>query len=382
MKIRITGAKKSTYWYAGKIGEVFEVTGRDRDGDHFVRYAGTDDEYCVKPEDCVVVTEESAPITVLPDESLGGVEREYREVKRKAAVGERIKFTGFDRGFNMDGVEILLKVGEVLTVAGRYGHRPIPENAVGVCVTGRPNIRDNEYVVLEPTDVIRINDERFRMVDRKAAVGERVIITHPEGDSAGFGDYSIGETYVISRVDAYLVGEDVYVAPPNVYLIGCEYAVLEPVNSAETAPAPLSTRPATEQIAENIASLAAKVQALEDVVKRMDTQLRVAREDIELIEEGVAGDIKSLESRVKALEVGDEMLRDLPQKVADSITELLETPAPKTAQEIRDEIVERAKAEISRPQSGRKYEYEVTEITVPPRQEPQMPVAPAEVSAV
>lgn len=289
-----------------------------------------------------ILDEDSAPITVLPDESLGGVLREYREVKRTANVGERIKFTGFDRGFNMDGVEILLKVGEVLTVADRYDHRPNPENAVGVCVTGRPNIRDNEYVVLEPTDVLRIDGGRFRMVDRKAAVGERVIITNPEEDSDVFGDYSIGETYVISRVDEYTSGEDVYIASPDVYLHKREYAVLEPVGGDESASAPLSTRPATEQIAENIASLAAKVQALEDDVKRMDTQLRVAREDIELIEEGVAGDIERLEKRVKALEPG--FSREKADATGRAIKRTLESI--KSTQQIRDEIVERAKADV------------------------------------
>ena len=194
MKIRITGAKKSTYWYAGKIGEVFEVTGRDRDGDHFVHYAGTEDAYCVKPEDCVVVTEDSAPITVLPDESLGGVEREYREVKRKAAVGERIKVTvsgSFGDGTHCAGdVKYVIfadRWDDGTGVSVDYVKRQATEWNEG---TG---INHDRYVVLEPTDVLRIDGGRFRMVDRKAAVGERVIVLRSCGRF-----YEGGNTAIVS----------------------------------------------------------------------------------------------------------------------------------------------------------------------------------------
>ncbi|RCX22923.1 hypothetical protein DFP94_101512 [Fontibacillus phaseoli] len=248
-------------------------------------------------------------ITVLADESLGGLLREYREVKRKAAVGERIKFNGFDRGFNMDGVENPYEVGEVLLVSGRYDHRPFPEDAIGACVTGRPNIRDSEYVVLEPTEIIRIDGARFRIVDRKAAVGDRVLVPRDCGRFYKAGNVArVRYAYDDGAVSADFSGNS-YVYNGGVWHVGGDigYRVLEPVKSEEdVAPMPLSTRPAPEQAAENIASLQAQISALE--------------------------------SRVAALEK--------EQYNTPKLTVIPPQKSPKTPQQIRDELVERAKADV------------------------------------
>lgn len=122
---------------------------------------------------------------------------------------------------------------------------------------------------------------------------------------------------------------------------------LEPVESAK----PLSAQPPLDQAAATISALTAKVQALEtrlnalyDWHKRAAIDLRVAREDIVLIEEGVSGDIKSLESRVDTLEKANKAV-----KVAEGLADDAPPSFAKrcqTLQEIRDEIVERAKADV------------------------------------
>lgn len=56
MEIKITGAGSSGYWYADKIGEVFEVRGRFNE-DFYVRYRNRDDEYIVSKEDCEIIGE-------------------------------------------------------------------------------------------------------------------------------------------------------------------------------------------------------------------------------------------------------------------------------------------------------------------------------------
>jgi len=72
---------------------------------------------------------------------------------------------------------------------------------------------------------------------------------------------------------------------------------------------------------------------LTEAVAKLANQLRVAREDIVLVEEGISGEIEALTKRIAALE-----------------QERKETPLPepimKTAQQIRDGIVERAKADV------------------------------------
>lgn len=263
-------------------------------------------------------------VTVLKDEALSAagrvVEREYNEVKRKACVGELVKVFGHchpeaNGVFTVDSVH-----GDVIC----YAVDDDPN-------WGTPYGNGKNYVTLEPSDTVHINSERFRMVDRKAAVGERVIMTAATGTRLESGrsapDYYNGDIFVIERANAILATSTV-----GKLFYHREYRVLEPLNT------PLSSRPAAEQSAEIIAELTLEVTRLKDAMRRMNTDLRVAREDIVLIEEGVSGDIRSLEKRVTALEVADSptVIRTKPTLAA----------APKTPQQIRDEIVERAKADV------------------------------------
>lgn len=309
----------------------------------------------------------SEQITVLADESLGGIEREYREVKRKAAVGERIKVIAISPHSRKVGS---VNVGEVFTVGKVDAAGDIWEvrerEFSGIISQNWRGL--HEYVVLEPSDIVHINGERFRMVDRKAAVGKRVIvISGSTSEAVGcIFRHEIGD---IGVVDEVLSDRACF---NGWYLVDGDYRVLEPVKSDEdTAPTPLSTRPATflssrssaEQAAENIAALtaqnvalAAQVQTLEtrlnalyDWHKRTAIDLRVAREDIVLIEEGVSDDIKSLESRVAALERfnGEKSVIEAALENARNTYDPL-IASQKSPQQIRDEIVERAKADVKK----------------------------------
>lgn len=262
-------------------------------------------------------------VTVLPDESLGGLLREYREVKRKAAVGERIKIVDTRRNL---GVEL----GDVLYVI--FADRWTDGTGVSAQMTNRPasswidgtGVFHDNYVVLEPTEIIRlasegrIGSERFRMVDRKAAVGERVVVvkdcghfykagnvarvkyTYGDGDAAVSADFS-GNAYVYGD-GCWHIGADI------------GYRVLEPVISE------LPTRPATEQTAENIAALTAKVQALESRVAALEKADRRA-------------------PKTETFAEINACLRKAQEEVRER--------RKKSPQQIRDEIVERAKADVA-----------------------------------
>ena len=236
-------------------------------------------------------------VSVNLDESIGGIEREYREVKRKARVGEQIKIVGERIGYN---------IGSVFTVEDDdYPWGKVFRDGTGVAIDGGNPLFHKNYVVLEPTDIVRIDNERLRMVDRKAAVGERVIVTDQVNDDR----FSIGEIYEV----VYVYGGSAWVEHPlgmHVESGGAllpNYRLLEPVETAAPT-APLSAQSPIDQAAANISALTAKVQALE--------------------------------SRVAALEKAPVAAGPVDNTPPSFIA------PPKPPQQLRDEIVERAKADV------------------------------------
>lgn len=283
-----------------KVGERYEIAGEDERSYH-VKGCG----YYTKEPDAEglsyrnwftleFVPDISADITVLADESLGGIEREHREVKRKAAVGETVK----SRVDNPPIFEVT-KINE------------IQNGSVSGGADGIPTAPGN-YVVLEPTDIIRIDDSDgvnrgYRMVDRKATVGERIIIVKAtcvdahEYTNGDIGIVTVAGWPRVGAVDAKINGTEYHVWRE-------EYRVLEPVESAK----PLSAQPPLDQAAANISALTAKVQALES---------RVA----------------TLEAANQPVKVAEGPADDAPPSF---------TAPPKPPQQLRDEIVERAKADV------------------------------------
>lgn len=272
-----------------------------------------------------IMVAEPAPTTLLPDESLGGTLREYREVKREASVGETVVMT--------EATGTTMKYGREVPDYHNGDTFVIERITSGIATsTSGKLFYHREYSVLEPTDTLVINSERFRMVDRKAAVGERVIVT--ENKSSG-RRFKVGEVYTVICVDDYEDRNVIVKHPEGMHSPSggarlFDYAVLEPVESA--APTLLSDQPAEAQAAANIVSLALKVAELE---KRNTT----------------------LEGRILALETDSA---PACVKVASGPVDtalptfaslgVMKSAAVKEAalspQEIRAEIVERAKADL------------------------------------
>ncbi|WP_338461596.1 hypothetical protein V5G20_17885 [Brevibacillus borstelensis] len=144
-----------------------------------------------------------------------------------------------------------------------------------------------EYVVLEPTSTVIVDGVRYREEKRKARVGERVLIVNP---STTDGKYDKGDVLTIVRYG--LVGLPVSNVGRTV--LEKEYVVLTPV--AEPSAPITITIPA---IHVTVASMDDAVQAVADAVKAEISKLAVAH------------------------------------------------PKSKSAQELRDEIVERAKADVA-----------------------------------
>lgn len=201
------------------------------------------------------MTKEQPNVHVIKDEKLGGVLREYVEVERGARVGDFI-----------------------VTKFGESDHYFTENNAyevVGAFSDGEIDVIDNEgnehglspeyYTVIAPTDVIHYEGKRYKMVERKAEVGKRVIVL------VGNGWYRKNVGGVFTVIDGYEYGFNnafTYVEyPDNVkddqlhFISNDNYRVLEPI--AEETPVIVDESQASPQVVEMLANLAQRIVALE-----------------------------------------------------------------------------------------------------------------------
>lgn len=194
------------------------------------------------------MTKTNEKIHVLADESLGGIKREYVEVDRKAKEGEKIVI-----------VDVILSFGtyhngDVFGVATKRSASV--RTACGKC------IYDEEYRVLEPTNVVHIDGERYEMVDREAEVGEKVIYMNK-----GKSDGKVTE---VTDVGAGMVDVIEYEDSDGEITCGFahgKYRVLVPVESSE------EEEPQPSDPIDVIANLATRVAELERDNKRIKEDL-------------------------------------------------------------------------------------------------------------
>ncbi|PLS07637.1 hypothetical protein [Bacillus halotolerans] len=116
------------------------------------------------------MTKTNEKIHVLVDEKLGGIKREYVEVDRKAEVGEKVVIV------EKVDCDDWYENGAIFTVdRDRPGkaHVESDEARCGGNLNGF--ILREEYRVLEPTNIVHIDGQRYEMVGRNAKVGEKII---------------------------------------------------------------------------------------------------------------------------------------------------------------------------------------------------------------
>lgn len=242
-----------------------------------------------------------ANVTVLTDEN--GMQREYAEVKRKARVGDRVKITE----------ELMLgerHAGEVYTAIRNDGGSLIDTD--GEWNDGSVlNLNHDEYVVLEPTGIVIIDGARYREEKRKAAAGDRILIT---GLSVDDDMYRNGDMFTVARLDSdgdARVNIDEY---EDVYVADDEYVVLTPI-SEPVAPA---SAPTSQIINVTIPAIHVTVHGnIEDVAKA--------------VADGVKAQLAKLTE---------------PGGFESVAREMMTQPKPRSPQELRDEIVERAKRDV------------------------------------
>ncbi|AYK07755.1 hypothetical protein D8Z77_16035 [Brevibacillus laterosporus] len=158
-------------------------------------------------------------ITVLMDDN--GVKREYLEVERKANVGERVKII----------VEKMLdeyRKDEVYTVTELDGSSFVDVD--GKWDDGSTlNMTHDEYLVLEPTDIIHVDGVRYREEKREAKVGERILIVAAEITGSQYDNGSVLTVEIVRRSYG-----GVRVKEHDLLIYHREYVVITPINEPTT----------------------------------------------------------------------------------------------------------------------------------------------------
>jgi hypothetical protein len=251
----------------------------------------------------------SEKITIHKDEN--GVVREYREVKRPARFGEIIKT------LRTSGVGVYKK-GDIAKCISEDGHKHDFKINGDFDGDGIWSCYPQNYVVLEPTDVVIHEGKRYREVNRAARDGELVKIVKVID---GFDAYQVGDILKVVRTE----GRDnsyfhqAYIERKfndeegQAFLWKDEYVVLEPLDDAQAA------SETSETSSDRIAALE---KTVDDLQKRVD-----------VLEEKLEESIKKQrfeEKTDQAREIFGSLWKD----------------APKPKSPTRDEIVERAKKDV------------------------------------
>lgn len=205
---------------------------------------------------------------VLKDEKLG-VDREYVAVNRNAKVGETIVVT------KAEYVE-----GEIYEI-GHYGKVNITVGDGGVNAdfngfdnsfvddVGKWFVGDedcSEYHVLEPTDIVRIDGERYRLEDRKAEVGEEVIAKNVDGRWPGLISVVDGKLRAYVTIHERIINGNRATVIDHGY-----YYVLTPVQD--------DAEPKESDVITVLANLGAEVAELKRTVARHQAEINALHED-------------------------------------------------------------------------------------------------------
>ncbi|MEH7652326.1 hypothetical protein [Bacillus safensis] len=203
------------------------------------------------------MTEEKRTIHVLKDEKLG-VDREYVAVDRNAEVGEKIIVT-FSRDFP-EGF-----IANVKELDDNYDD--------GSCYLDRTHRCEDyldgtleEYHVLEPTDIVHIDGERYRLEDRKAEGGEKVIAKNVDGKWPGLVSEVLDSLkYAVTISGCVINGKKASVIDHGYYY------VLTPVQEA--------TEAQESDVITVLANLGAEVAELKRTAARHQAEINALHED-------------------------------------------------------------------------------------------------------
>lgn len=231
---------------------------------------------------------------LIADESIGGIQREYVEVERKADVGDYVVY-----------VNDANLTGEILKV--------ISADYVNVVTTNMGEVYRHNYRVLQPTDIVHIEGKRYRLVDRKAEIDEKVLIVDAVDH---YSMYSNGDIVIAEGTDEEgIINEKLAESNnPLGYIYDNEYLVLEPVADAIIAnksEPTVDARHASPEVVDLLANLARRVTSLENKLGSVEAQLADTQ-----------GNVEKLSEELEAVRYGNDELYGRLAHVEDERTQL------------------------------------------------------------
>lgn len=251
-------------------------------------------------------------IHVLADEKLGGIKREYIEVDRKAEVGERIiiveadcqsEYRNGDRAF----------VSRFVKDDSKFGHYAESILANGQSIA----LYDREYHVLEPTDIVHIGGQRYEMVDRKAEVGEKIIVDIP--DQCIGNDKEVG---IVGTVRSRYYDGDVGVKSIGL-VFGDEYRVLVPLD-------------------EHKDTIENKNSAYKELKNLIHNELGISRQDVqEMISIAVSNEVQKMSESGKLDRIAGEKIESLIEEGFENGGRLLHGFKERVSQTVSNEVGKR-----------------------------------------
>lgn len=230
---------------------------------------------------------------LIADESLGGVLREFVEVDREAKDGDfavfKTKYKGITPG----------KPYEINVTKSHGGMIEFYDDNGDEHWWGIPS---EEFTIVESTDIVQIDGVRYRMVDRKAEVGEKVIVV-VANDTLVYRN--VGEIVEIIETDGDTFGG--MIKPHDFGEKGAiyhfQYLVLEPVEPAEESDDVLTVdeTEASKSVIDLLANLARRVADLEQKLGEYARKI-----------DGIEIDIQNINIDLGAVE---ETATELDQKI-------------------------------------------------------------------
>lgn len=204
------------------------------------------------------MTEEKRTIHVLKDEKLG-VDREYVAVDRKAKVGEKIYTIVDGGGFYRKGEYGVVHIVGGIDVRAKFESNYDNE---------KWHINHENYHVLEPTDIVHIDGERYRLEDRKAEVGEKVMYVNNE---SGESDGVVAEVSDVGLSSVDVIAYEDYDGETVCGFSHDAYRVLTAVQDA--------AEPKESDVITILANLGAEVAELKRTVARHQAEINALHED-------------------------------------------------------------------------------------------------------
>lgn len=219
------------------------------------------------------------------------VEREYEEADRKAVVGDYVYLNNVERA--------------VLTQKVDY-------DSEGLFLWG-------DYSTLSPTGNVRIDGELFKLVDRRAEVGEKIIaVKYANTREQGLAHVTIGDILKVREV--YLNGS--VDTSNNAHFSkdwDDKYYVLEPVINEQESNPPY---PAPYTYEDLIANLVRRVGKLEQQLAEVSEQSTLNKRNIETFAEDFTEHKAKTDETLEMLT--DDIVTLDERTQADTLTDIVE----------------------------------------------------------